>query len=181
MTNAHRFNSFALSLVPLLLAGGGSVHPAISKAVNLALFLGLMYFLLRKPVREFFTNRLALVRATLEHAAREKEAATAKMAELDARLNRLDGDLKNIKSQTEAEAAAERARIEAETRADIEKIKTTARREIESAKQVALTDLREFAATKSVDLAEQMIRRELKPEDDAKMLRRMADEMAKVS
>jgi F0F1-type ATP synthase membrane subunit b/b' len=44
-----------------------------------------------------------------------------------------------------------------------------------------MSELREFAATKSVDLAEQMIRRELKPEDDARLVARMGEEMSKVS
>ncbi|MGH9845520.1 MAG: hypothetical protein ACREEM_42965 [Blastocatellia bacterium] len=178
MTNANQLHLLALSISPLFLAGGGGVHPGISKAVNLAVFLGVLYFLVRKPAREFFANRFALVRATLEHAAREREAATAKMVELEARLNRVGDELKNINSRTEAEAAAERARIEAETKQDIEKIKLNAKREIESARQVAMTDLREFAAGKSVDLAEQLIRREIKPEDDAKLVKRMAEAMS---
>lgn len=165
-------------LSPVLLAGGG-VHPAIAKAVNLAIFLGFLYFFLRQPISEFFAQRFASVREMLERAAREKEAATTKMAELDARLNRLDAELAGIKTQLEQEAAAERVRLEAETQRDIEKLRASTKREIESAKQVAMAQLREFAVTKSVDLAEQMIRQELKPEDDAKLLQRMADEMSK--
>lgn len=156
------------------------LNPGIPKAVNLAIFLGVLYYLLRKPTREFFANRYAAVRARLEHAAREKEMAEAKMVELDERLNRLDDELGNIKSQTEQEAVAERTRIEAEMEQEIEKIKSTAKREIESAKQIAMSDLREYAATKAVDLAEQMIRREMRPEDDAKLLSRMADTMSQV-
>ncbi|MDX2029607.1 MAG: ATP synthase F0 subunit B [Blastocatellia bacterium] len=173
-------NRIAFSLPALLLSGGGGVHPAIAKAFNLALFLGVMYLLVRKPARQFFADRFALVRATLEHAAREKAAAEAKITALESRLNRLDDELKKIKSEAESEAVAERARIENETTQDLEKIRVSARREIESAKQVALTDLREFAATKAVDLAEELIRREMKPDDDAKMLKRMAEEMSNV-
>ena len=153
--------------------------PIISKTFNLAIFLGFLYLVLRKPTREFFAARFAQVRATLEHAAREKQAATAKMAELDARLNRLDAELKNISTQTQHEAVAERARIEAETQQDIEKIGQTARREIDAAKQLALDNLREFAATKAVDLAEQMIRRELRPEDDARLIARVGEELSR--
>ncbi len=154
---------------------------AVSKAVNLVIFLGLLYFLLRKPAREFFTTRLAEVRATLQQAAKEKDAATAKMAELDGRLSRLDTELAEIKSQAQREAAAERERLQVEAQRDAEKIRVTSQREIESAKQIAMSELREFAATKAVDLAEQMIRRELKPEDDARLLQRMGEEMSKVS
>jgi F-type H+-transporting ATPase subunit b len=120
------------------------------------------------------------VRETLDKAAREKQAATEEMAELDARLNRLDAEVAEIKTQAERESAAERARMETEAKRDIEKIREMAGREIESAKQVAMADLREFAATKAVDLAEQMIRREMTPADDAKMVARVGDEMSKV-
>ncbi|MBL8169381.1 MAG: ATP synthase F0 subunit B [Acidobacteria bacterium] len=189
MTNLAQLRSSALFLPalfadhqPLLLSGGFWTSPSgFPKLVNLVLFIVVLYLLLRKPAREFFAERLATVRTTLERAAKEKAAATAKIAELDARLNRLDAELAEIKTQAQTEAQAERARLDAEAQRDAEKLRTMAQREIETAKQVALSDLREFAASKSVDLAEQIIRQELKPEDDAKMLQRMADEMSKVS
>lgn len=186
MIRTNQLCSFALfvpaflSQTPLPLLAGGGVNPAVAKLVNLIIFLGLLFYLLRKPAKEFFATRLAQVRATLQQAAKEKEAASAKMAELDSRLSRLDSELAEIKSQAQREAAAERERLQAEATRDAEKIRATAQREIEAAKQIAMSDLREFAATKSVDLAEQIIRRELKPEDDAQLLRRMGEEMSKV-
>ncbi len=164
---------------PLLLAEGG-LHPGIPKAVNLAIFITVLYLLLRKPSREFFAQRFASVREMLEKAAREKKEAEAKMAEIDTRLNHLDAEVAGIKAQTEREAAAERERMETEAKKDIERIRLSAQREIEAAKQVALADLREFAAVKAVDLAELMIRRELTPDDDAKLLQRVGDELSKV-
>jgi F-type H+-transporting ATPase subunit b len=165
----------------LLLAGGFWTSPAgFPKLVNLLIFLGILYYLLRRPVREFLAQRLASVRQMLERAAKEKEIATMKMAELDARLNRLDAELTGIREQAGREAAAERERMKAETERDIEKLRLTTNREIEAAKQVAMADLREYAATKSVEFAEQIIRRELTPEDDARLLRRVSEEMDRV-
>ena len=175
------FSLGVCNALPAIFLAGAGTSMVVSKAVNLVIFLGLLYFLLRKPAREFFATRLAEVRATLQQAAKEKEAATAKMAELDARLSRLDTELAEIKSQAERESAAERERLQAEAQRDAEKIRVTSHREIESAKQIAMSELREFAATKAVDLAEQMIRRELKPEDDARLLARMGEEMSKVN
>jgi F-type H+-transporting ATPase subunit b len=166
---------------PLLLSGGFWTSPTgFPKLVNLVLFLTILYLLVRKPAREFFRQRLANVRETLDHAAREKKHATEKMAELDARLNRLDADLREISAQSDRDAAAERARMDAEIKSDIEKIRQTAVREVDAAKQVALVDLRAFAATKAVDLAEQMIRREMTPADDAKLVARVGEELSKV-
>ncbi|MGH9751718.1 MAG: hypothetical protein ACREA2_02955 [Blastocatellia bacterium] len=166
---------------PILLSGGFWTSPTgFAKLVNLAIFLTILYLLLRKPAREFFRQRLASVRETLDRAAREKQEATAKMAELDARLNRLDTDLREIETQSDREAAAERARMDAEAKRDMEKIREMAAREVETAKQVALADLQAFTAAAAVDLAEQMIRRELTPADDAKLVARVGEEMSKV-
>src|SRR5215813_1792779 len=112
---------------PLLLSGGFWTSPAgFPKLVNLVIFLTVLYLLLRKPTREFFRQRLTGVRETLDKAAREKQQATEKMAELDARLNRLDADLREIKTQSDRDAAAERTRMEAEARRDVEKIREMA-------------------------------------------------------
>jgi len=166
---------------PLLLSGSFWTSPTgFPKLVNLVIFLTILYLLLRKPTREFFRRRLASVRETLDKAAREKQDATAKMAELDARLNRLDADLREIGAQSGREAAAERARMDAEAKRDAEKIREMAAREVEAAKQVALADLRAFAATTAVDLAEQVIRREMTPADDAKLVARVGEEMSRV-
>src|SRR5262249_45598862 len=157
MTKSHKYCSHALfapaffaNLVPLPLSGSFWTSPTgFAKLVNLVLFLTVLYLLLRKPTREFFHQRLTSVRETLDRAAREKQEAMSKMAELDARLNRLDAELAGIKSQSENEASAELARIEAEAKRDIEKVREMAGREIESAKQVAMADLREFAAAQA--------------------------------
>jgi len=59
---------------PLLLSGGFWTSPTgFPKLVNLVLFLTILYLLVRKPAREFFRQRLANVRETLDHAAREKK------------------------------------------------------------------------------------------------------------
>lgn len=157
----------------ILLSEG--LNPAIPKAVNLIIFSLVLFYLLRKPTRAFFSNRLREVRGTLERAARDREEATKKMAEIDARLARLDVDLAEIKAQGDREAQAEEARLKADAAADAERLRLIAQREIEAAKQTALAELRTFAAEKSVDLAEQIIRRELTVDDDRKLVEAGAD------
>jgi F-type H+-transporting ATPase subunit b len=185
MTKQHcslaLFITAAPNFHPLLLSGSFWTSPTgFPKLLNLIIFLTILYLLLRKPTREFFRQRLASVRETLDRAAREKQQATAKMAELDARLNRLDADLREIGAQSGREADAERARMDVEAKRDVGKIREMAAREVEAAKQVALADLRAFAATTAVDMAEQMIRREMTPADDAKLVARVGEEMGKV-
>lgn len=168
-------------LLPLLAGGGDLLNPALAKAINLTVFILLFYFLVRKPIRRAFADRLAGVRELLQRAALEKEAASKKMAELNARFDRLDDELSAIRRRTEEESVAERTRIAAETERDIVRLRQTAHNEIETARQVALSDLRNFAATRSVELAEQMIRREMTPADDGRLIRRVGEELTKVN
>jgi F-type H+-transporting ATPase subunit b len=161
-----------------LLAGAGYL-PIISKAVNVTIFFGILYLLLRKPLSRFFHERLALARADLERAAREKDEAEKKMRELELRLNHLDSELTEIRLLSEREALTERERIEKETERSIEKLRIMAKREIEAAKQVAIFELREFAATKSVEMAEAVIRQEITPEDDRRLIERAARALVK--
>src|SRR5581483_10871364 len=116
--------------------------------------------------------RFATIRASLEHAAKEKEVASAKLAEISARLDRLDSEIAAIRSQAEQEAVA---------RQDAEKLRQTARREIESARNTALAELQEFTAAKSVEMAERIIRQELTADDDSRLLNRMSQEIQKAS
>ena len=178
MNNIAQLRSLSL-YVPVLLAEG--LHPAIPKAFNLAIFVTVMYLLVRKPAREFFAARLAEVRATLDRAAKEKAEAEAKMNELNARLSKLDAEVAEIRAQSEREATAEHARLQAEAQADAAKLRATAQREIEGAKQTALVQLRQFTADQAVTLAEQLIRKELTPQDDAKLLQRVGEELSKVN
>ena len=151
----------------LLLIG---ISPVVPRAVNLIVFVLLLYFLLRKPAREFFSSRLAEVRATLERAAKDKDEANKRLSEINSRLERLDADVAEIAAQAEREAAVEQERMENESRIDAERLRQMAIREIEAAKQSALLELRDFAAEKAVQLAEQIIRKELTLDDDKRLV-----------
>ena len=50
------------------------------------------------------------------------------------------------------------------------KLKESAQREIESATKVAKQELREFVSQQSLKMAEETIRREIRPDDDARLI-----------
>lgn len=152
------------------------INPLIPRAVNVAIFFGILYFLLRKPTRDFFAERFARIRSLLERAAKEKAEAQARIKTIDDRLARLDSEVAKIKETSRQEVAAESERLKVQTQAEIEKIRDTARREIEAAKQTALVELRQYAAANTVALAENLIRRELTSADDSALLERASSE-----
>lgn len=151
--------------------------PTIAKLVNLLLFLGVMFYILRRPVKEAFRARQEGIRDELMRAEEEKAAAMAQLEEVEGRLARLDAEVEAIRAQAQREAAEERMRVERATEEEMRKIREQARREIESAAKTARAELRTFTAEQSVQLAEEMIRRDIRPEDDARLAREYVTEL----
>lgn len=151
--------------------------PTIAKLVNLLLFVGVAIYFLRRPIKEAFRARQGSIREELMRAEEEKAAAVAQLEEIEGRLARLDAEVGAIRAQAQKEAAEERVRIERATEEEMRKIREQARREIESAAKAARAELRTFTAEQSVRLAEEIIRREIRPEDDAHLAREYVAEL----
>lgn len=148
--------------------------------LNLLIFIGVFVYILRRPVSEAMRARREGIRRDLMRAQEERNAALAKLEEVEARLAKLDAEVASVREQSEREAAEERERIRKSTEEETRKLREQAQREIESAGKAARQDLREFAAEQSVRLAEEMIRRDIKPEDDARLVNLRVEELGGV-
>lgn len=149
------------------------------KFLNLAIFVFALVFILTRKAKlgEVFKARRETIKQELARAQQERDAAIAKLKEVEERLGRLDIEVAAIKEQSKREAAEERERIARSTQTEITKLSEQAAREIETAGKAAKKDLRRFTAEQSVQLAEQFIRRELKPEDDARLIASNIEEL----
>jgi F-type H+-transporting ATPase subunit b len=154
--------------------------PTVAKIVNLLLFVGLMFYFLRRPIKEAFRSRQEGIRSELMRAEEERAAAVAKLEEVEGRLAHLNAEVETIRANAQREAAEERARVERATEEEMRKIREQARREIESAAKAARAELRAYAAEQSVRLAEEIIRRDIRPEDDAHLVREYVEELGGV-
>lgn len=148
----------------------GGLPEWLPQVVNLAIFLGIVIFLLRKPMASFFEARGAAIRADLEKAKREKTEAEEKLAEVEARLAKLGAEQEAIRIEAAREAEAEHARVAARAEEEAHKIAESAGREIDGALKAARAELQRFAAEKAVDLAEATIRHEMTDADRARIV-----------
>ena len=149
----------------------------LAKVLNLLIFVGVLIYFLRRPLGEAFRARREGIRLELMRAQEERNAALAKLEEVEGRLSRLDAEVEAIRVQARKEAAEERSRIERATEEDIRKLREQARREIESTAKAARAELRAYTAEQSVRLAEGMIRRDIRPEDDARLMSEYIEEL----
>jgi len=180
------FLVFKFGFLELILAGDYPWwnYPGLEfwKFLNLAIFIGvgfLLHWRFGRPIREALRARSEGIKRELQRAREERDLAFAKLAEVEARFEKLDAEVAAVKEKATAEAAAEKARLQAATEAEIAKMKEQAKREIESAGKVARHELRKFAAEESVRMAEEILEREIRPEDDARLTALTVNELGR--
>ena len=141
------------------------------KFLNLAIFTTAAIFVLRKPISQALMSRRAGIQQDIASAHEERERALAKVAEADNLLSRVDDDVRIIHQQADQEVKAERDRLAAATAREMEKLKQQSQREIESAGKLARKELRQFLAQRSIELARDSVRSQMRPEDDTALIK----------
>jgi F-type H+-transporting ATPase subunit b len=132
-----------------------------------------------RPIREALRSRGEAIKRDLQTAREERDQALAKLAQVEGRFGNLDAEVFAIKERVRLEADAEKERLLSATEVEIAKMREQAKREIESAGQAARHELRRFAAQESVRRAEQILEREIRPEDDARLISLKVEELGR--
>jgi F0F1-type ATP synthase membrane subunit b/b' len=140
------------------------------KFFNLFIFVGLLVYILRRPLSESLAARREAVRRELIRAREEHAAAEAKLKDVEARLALLHTEVEAIRIQAQKEAVEEGERIARATEEEMRKLRAQAQREIESAGKAARQELRRYTAEQSTRLAEELIKRDMRAEDDALLM-----------
>jgi F0F1-type ATP synthase membrane subunit b/b' len=141
------------------------------KFINLAIFLAIIVYLLRKPLSDAFKTRRELISAELIRAEEARRAAEARLIETESRLARLDAEKEIVLSRAEREAELEKQRIGEQTEFEITKLREQAENEISRTAQQARHELRKLSAEETIRLAEEMIKQGMTPQADARLVR----------
>lgn len=140
------------------------------KFINLAIFLGAGAYILGGKLQAALRARREGIQLLLTNADKERDAAQMRLNEAETLVGRLDSDVAEVRKRAEAEAQTERGRLNAATEKEIERMRYQANREIETAGKVARKELQRFLAGRSVELARESVRTQIRPEDDARLI-----------
>lgn len=147
------------------------------KFFNLAVFVGVMIFLLRRKISEALGARREAIKQELVQAQQQREQALTKVTEADALLGHVDSEIASVREHARAEAEAERKRLAEAAEREIEKLKLQAQREIETANKLARFRLKAFFAQRSIEVARETIKGQMRPEDDAVLINQSISEL----
>ena len=127
----------------------------LSVLLNFAVIAGLIFWASLKYLPDAFSARTAAIQKAMQEAQKSSDEARRRLAEIESRLMRLDGEIGMMRDAAEKEAAAEEARIQAAE--EQQAIFTTA--EAAQALAAEVETLREQHAVRSAeweDLATQL-------------------------
>jgi F-type H+-transporting ATPase subunit b len=136
---------------------------------NLAVIVGVLVWVARKPLRNFYASRTQAIREQLDQAQQARIDAEAKLAEMQSKMSRLDDELRELKAVAERDAQQEYERLVQAAEKDSERIIERARMEIDGMTRAARMELKAHVAELSVGMAEEKIRHEITDEDRSRL------------
>ncbi|MEO8218397.1 MAG: ATP synthase F0 subunit B, partial [Acidobacteriota bacterium] len=129
----------------------------IWKIANMLLFLGVLGYVLRKPLMATFDQRGAQIRADLAAAVERRARADKFSADVEARLKNLENEVAAILDRAREEGARQRDQLIAAAEEDAKKILSTARNEIDVRLKMARKELTEYAGGLAASRARQIV------------------------
>ena len=151
---------------------GGMILGMGWPVANFIIFVGVLYYFLNQPIREYLANRSTAIRKDLEEAKAVAAAAAAQLFAIDEKLKALPGELDALRARGADEITSEEQRIAKQAAADRDRLLEQTRREIDLQVRLARREILEHAATLSVQLATERIRKEVTPADQERMVDR---------
>ncbi len=144
---------------------------------NFVIFVGVLYYFLNQPLKDYLANRSATIRKDLVEAAALKASAAAQLATIEQKLQALPGELVALRKRGAGEIEAEEQRIAVAAAADRDRLLEQTRREIDFQVRLAKKEILEHAADLSVQLATERIKEDITPADHDRLVDRYLDQV----
>jgi F-type H+-transporting ATPase subunit b len=129
----------------------------LSVLLNFVVIAAVIVWASRKYLPGMFSARTAAIQKAMQEAQKASEEARRKLAEIEARLMKLDVEIGMMRDSAEKEASADEARMQAAAQEDARKMVESAQQEITAASKTARRELTAYAADLAVGLAQKQI------------------------
>ena len=147
------------------------------RALNFFVLAGFLYWLLAKKIKEFFAGRRDDIKIALEQAMAAKEEAEKKYKEYTAKLEKATEEIAGISEMIKAQGLAEKERILEDAKKAAVKMKEDTQARVEQELKKAGNLLRTEAVKLSVEMAEELLKRNITPADHDIMVKDYLDKV----
>lgn len=155
--------------------GGGGVHnnwliTDTWKVLNFGILAAVGFFLLKKPVSEFFSSRKKNIEDEINELEQKKTDAQKELADYQAKFKNLDQESKQIVENYIKQGEEAKIRIIAEAEAQAEKLEEMAKHTIAQEFKSAKAKLQLEIAKKAMEKAEEVIKASITTDDQDKLV-----------
>ncbi len=149
---------------------GALVKDFLYRILNFAVLFGILAYFVTKPIRKGLAGRRGEIEKRLNESESARREAEAKFAEYDRKLSQASAEIDEIHTSIRREGELERERILANSREMAEKIKKEAEKTAANEVAKARMELRREASRMAVEIAENILRTRITPEDQARLV-----------
>ena len=189
--NAYVYKSLlvaALICMPAVAfaAGGGHADSGavlkdfIYRVFNFTLMVALLAYFVTKPIRKGLKGRTEEIEKTLAEAEAAREAAEAKNREYSEKLTKATEEIEEISASIRREGELERDKIVAAAKEMAEKIEKEAESKAAGVVASARAELREEAANLAVELAEELLKKQVSADDQKRLVEEYMQKMGEL-
>ena len=143
--------------------------------VNLAILLGVIFWLARRPVSDALKNRSLSVRREIESAQGERAAARADLEELEHKLADFELQVERLRKEMAEQAQHERELIMQRAQREAEAVRLSAQRAIRDEALRARRELREQTVALAVQLAEGILAAQVGDQDQQALAKQLLE------
>jgi F0F1-type ATP synthase membrane subunit b/b' len=141
------------------------------KFINLAIFIYVLVYLLKKPLTDTFKAKRDVIRAELIKAEEEKQAALSSLTSVEAKLVGVESEKATIMKNAREEVDFEKRRLAEQAASEAAKLKAQADAEAARLGAVARIQLRRFAVDESLRMAEEKLRSSVDANTDGRLIK----------
>lgn len=159
----------------------GFIPAWVLKLVNLAIFLSLLIYLLKKPLGTAFSERRAQINTALSEASARKQKASQLATDIQARLSQIEGEVASIMDRAREEGERQKRELVAAAEEEAKKILAAAQIEIDTKMKAARSELTAYARELATQRAQQLVEANLNDADRKRLFAESVREVAGAS
>jgi F-type H+-transporting ATPase subunit b len=172
-----------VSVCVVYASGGGEGHDSsqwkgfVFKTVNAVLIIGFLVWMLAPKIKSFFAGRRQEIKESLESTAVQKADAEKQYREYAEKIDKASLEIDGIFDMIKAQGVVEKQKIIEDANKVAQKMKEDAQARIEQELNKASSQLRSEAVILSVQMAEEILKKNITAQDHEAMVKEYMDKV----
>jgi F0F1-type ATP synthase membrane subunit b/b' len=156
------------------------MNSLVASSFNFVLLVGFLSYKLKKPTRDFVSNRHKSIREEIQSVREQLRQSQEKYDEFSAKLKAIDAELANLREQSKIEASAIKQRLLGDARRTSSMIVSDARNAADSLYVDLKTQLYSELSSRVLEKAEILLRERLTGDDRARIRQEFSLQVEKI-